>query len=129
MRGVTPQSAEQPFTLRQMAPTKRRWWIPYVIAGLVLALAGGGYALTRDDPIHGSVSACQDAVRRELKTPSTARFSEDRIVEQSRATFYVRGVVDAENSFGAPLRNRYECIVNQSGQSWQVADVSLLAWP
>lgn len=52
MRGVTPQTPyvpgpvrpEEPFTLQQMAPPKRRRWLPAVVAGIVLALVGGGYA-------------------------------------------------------------------------------------
>lgn len=127
-----PGSTEQPFTLQQMASAKRRRWIPYVVAVAALALGGVGtlaYAATRGDVVSGSIAACQEAVRRQLQTPATAKFSEDRVVEQSGATSYVHGVVDAQNGFGATLRNRYECIANQTDDRWVVADVSLLAWP
>jgi hypothetical protein len=118
--------------LQRMAAPRQRKWMPFAVAGLALALAGAGlgaYALSRPEPADGSITACQDAVREQLKTPATAKFSEDRVVEQSGATFYVHGIVDAENSFGATLRNRYQCIANQSGTRWQVVDVSLLEWP
>jgi hypothetical protein len=118
-----------------MAPTRRRphWalWLGIGVVALGLAGATGVY-LTRDAGPEGSspaIAACRDAVRRDLKTPATARFSEDRIVEQTGATHYVHGVVDAQNSFGATLRNRYECIANQDGDRWTVANVSLLDWP
>lgn len=131
LRGVTPHTSEQPFALQQMAPKKRRC-IPFAIAGLVVALAAGGYAayaLTRTEAEPGAITACRDAVRQQLKTPATAAFTEDRITEQSGATAYVRGVVDADNEFGATLRKRYQCIANQSGGRWTVVDLSLLPWP
>lgn len=133
-----PGPTEQPFTLQQMATpnaARRRRWLPFAVTALVLALAGGGYAayaLTHpgpSEPASGSIAACQDAVRKQLRSPSTAKFSEDRVVEEAGATHYVHGVVDAQNGFGAMLRNRYECIANQSADRWSIADVSLLAWP
>jgi hypothetical protein len=116
-------------------PSRPRWILPLVIAVVVLAIAavGVGVALVLREPgsdtSNAAIEACQDAVRKQLRSPSSAKFSEDRVVERAGATHYVHGVVDAQNGFGAMLRNRYECIANQQGASWSVANASLHDWP
>jgi hypothetical protein len=60
-------------------------------------------------------SACQEWVRLSLKAPSTAKFQREGRETGPRigadSTLWIsRGFVDAQNSFGAQLRNRYECV-------------------
>lgn len=62
--------------------------------------------------------ACQDWVRDRLKAPGTAKFvrgstETGRMTDTTR--WVSRGAVDAENSFGATLRNRYECVALVTG--------------
>jgi len=56
-------------------------------------------------------SASQQFVKEQLKAPSTAKFTYDpsTITKINDSTFYVIAIVDAENSFGAKIRNRYSC--------------------
>lgn len=51
----------------------------------------------------------QEIVKQYLKAPSTAKFASyaGSIVTQEGNLFYVTSYVDAQNSFGAMLRNRY----------------------
>jgi hypothetical protein len=63
----------------------------------------------RDRPVLAQIS-CENAVKRSLKAPSTAKFVGTKAVG-SGTTFRVTGEVDAENSFGAALRNTFECSV------------------
>jgi hypothetical protein len=60
-------------------------------------------------------SACYDAERAVtaiLKAPSTAKFQPctDVRISKDRKKVYVQGEVDAQNGFGAMLRNRYAVI-------------------
>lgn len=52
----------------------------------------------------------REGVLRQLKAPSTAKFpssSHASIIEYETNKFYVRGYVDAENSFGAKIRSNW----------------------
>ncbi len=64
--------------------------------------------------------SCKDAVRARLKAPSTADFPEPIDVTVSRknpADYSVSGAVDAQNGFGAKLRQNYTCGAH-AGISW-----------
>jgi len=81
--------------------------------------------LNNNDKSHLSTSAeivCQKFVTARLKAPSTAKFpstteqSVHTITGQTDA-FRVISYVDAENSFGAMIRNYYTCDVQYTGSS------------
>lgn len=55
-------------------------------------------------------AACQTVVKNNLKSPSSAKFVG---VPQSDGT-YIRGEVDAQNSFGAVVRNSFRCTIINS---------------
>lgn len=62
---------------------------------------------------------CQLYVENSLKSPSSADFphsGEANIVETSPNIFEIRSYVDAQNSFGAMLRNYYFCKIQYVGQ-------------
>lgn len=63
-----------------------------------------------------AVAACdraQEAVRAQLKAPSTAEFPSClwsdayQLRSNDQVTYFVTGYVDAQNSFGAKLRSRF----------------------
>lgn len=68
------------------------------------------------------MTGCKFAIRNQLKAPSTARFPGPFSVDFT-APQYVSGAniwvwyvpVDAQNSFGAMIRNRFKCLVRASG--------------
>lgn len=65
-----------------------------------------------DDPTlqrHGAQSACEDWVRDQLKAPSTADFT--GVTTVGSGPWVVTGSVDAQNSFGAKIRNTWTCNV------------------
>jgi hypothetical protein len=76
-----------------------------------------------------AVMACtftQKIVRSHLKAPATAEFpscygsSRDEYyvrANKDRDTFIVPGYVDAQNSFGAKIRTRYEAIMSRTGSA------------
>jgi hypothetical protein len=61
---------------------------------------------------------CQSFVKQNLKAPSTAEFpsiSEATIVHTQSNQWSVSSYVDAQNSFGAPLRSTFDCQVSYNG--------------
>jgi hypothetical protein len=77
--------------------------IPFV-AGMIFGGGDGGGSNSRDAAL---VVACQSVVKNNLKSPSTAKFVG---VPKSDGT-YIRGEVDAQNSFGATIRNSFRCTI------------------
>ena len=74
----------------------------------------------------------QQFVERSLKSPSTAEFpyssSEGvRITYQGECKHKVAAYVDAQNSFGAMIRTRYEAVVqNEKGtETWRLLDLQM----
>lgn len=60
-----------------------------------------------------AIVACESEVRDQLKAPSSADLRSS--ASQSGERWIVVGTVDAENSFGAKIRNEFECSVGVSG--------------
>ena len=72
-----------------------------------------------------AIVACEDEVRERLKAPSTADLRSSATQDAS-GRWTVVGTVDAQNSFGATVRNEFRCGVGISGDyavatitSWQ----------
>jgi hypothetical protein len=77
----------------------------------------------------GAFYACQHFVEQVLKAPSTADFGlfeDSRVAPEGDDRYTVRGLVDAENSFGVPLRSTYTCEVKYAGGSWLPVSVPTL---
>lgn len=111
----------------------------FLIGAIAVSLAGCG-DLT---PEQKEAQACsptmayvmsQTFVKRGLKAPSTADFgsySDSQVIPmpagESACSFLVRGYVDAQNSYGAMIRNNYIVTVSKvKGQdSWTGKDMSI----
>ncbi|MEN8145256.1 MAG: hypothetical protein ABFS14_09925 [Gemmatimonadota bacterium] len=117
-----------------------------IAAVVVLGIAFYAYAYAGDGPSEdpprrpraerpehtdvGAFVACQNFVERNLKAPSTAKFA--RMGQSQIATrpgygqYRVVSYVDAQNSFGAMLRNEYTCDVSfVSGDRWRLVDLQM----
>lgn len=63
---------------------------------------------------HNETSAKVEAqfyVESLLRSPSTADFGGETATKTGKNTYHVEGYVDAQNGFGATVRNYYECDV------------------
>lgn len=71
----------------------------------------------------------QSFVKKILKAPATADFassSESQVERSGDNRFMVYSYVDAQNSFGAKLRNYYTCELQYVGDDkWKLIDVKL----
>jgi len=64
------------------------------------------------------------AVKEKLYAPATARFSDIRYTQVEDDTWIVCGYVDAQNLFGALIRQRFYCTLKYLGNDkWQAIDV------
>lgn len=74
-------------------------------------------------------SACESFVKRTLKAPSTATFAPHNVLQISgtgTGPWTVVGYVDAQNSFGAMLRQNYFCKVHFEGETAYPDDVRFI---
>lgn len=103
------------------------WWAGGLAALLVFAVVVGALTSDREDaeahPADEARFACEAWVRDELKAPSTAKFT-DGTSTGTDGDWELTGEVEAENSFGAPLRTSWTCAARIDGDDW-VGSVAL----
>lgn len=76
---------------------------------------------------YGARDVCEQFVEKRLKAPATAEF-ENTATTQAGDEWTVEGDVDAENGFGALIRNHYVCTVrptDAAGANWELVDVEM----
>lgn len=112
-----------PAAVDQPAPPARKRGAGWVVAGVVvIALCAIGFLARPDtggDAEYSAKIACRDFVKQRLKAPATADFT-DEVVNVDGQTYSVTGNVDAENSFGAKLRQTYTCVLEDAGSEWRL---------
>lgn len=64
----------------------------------------------------------QEAIKKQLKSPSTAQFNDIK-VQRNKTGVIVTGSVDAQNSFGAMLRNAFMVTINYDTKSVVTANI------
>lgn len=88
------------------------------IVVVVALLAGGAAAYQALSEESRAVEACEEDVRARLKAPSTAEFVDDPRVVEGADGYQVTGQVDAQNGFGAMIRNTYTCLAKKAPYGW-----------
>jgi hypothetical protein len=83
-----------------------------IIIIIVLAASNSGGNSAQLTQVTAQTS-CENMVRDQLKSPSSASFSNESEVGDSPVT--VTGVVDSQNSFGATLRSSFHCTGTPDG--------------
>lgn len=90
----------------------------FVIIGAVIYLFGGCDGCSNEVSTGEAQIMAKEFVKNSLKSPSTADFSNTSSQELSDKTFLVSGNVDAQNSFGAMLRNTFRVKLKYNGGEW-----------
>jgi hypothetical protein len=113
---------------------KKAGAVAYAIAGLFLVLLISGISNSPgvgNRPRYDSFNAqteCEKFVSRTLKAPASADFAPYRelaISGQGDGPWKVVGWVDAQNSFGAKIRNTYVCEVQFTGDTVNLVSMSI----
>lgn len=111
--------------------------LAWIVFALIVAFVAKNALLPNATPAMRTVDrtdACsisQTFVKRQLKAPSSAKFplwtEENCKVTQRERVWVVRSYVDAQNSFGAMLRNDYvaEMIYYPAKDSWELVSLVL----
>lgn len=98
------------------------------IVGLVVlmfAVGIGSLFIGNDDEGPDDVSdyevqaQCEKWVDKQLKSPSTAKYSDHAVRSAGEDAWTVSGAVDAENSFGAEIRSAWSCDIRLDGDTWR----------
>lgn len=58
-------------------------------------------------------AACRAAVLKQIKSPGTARWADDRVKLDDNGFYNITGHVDAQNGFGATVRLSFDCAPNE----------------
>jgi hypothetical protein len=98
---------------------------------LVLSILTTGNSKKEPDLRISASVACEEFVKRQLKSPSSADFpsyDETKVKVVDRNTFEIVSYVDSENSFGAKLRSSYYCMAkyNPDKDTWSGVDVKII---
>lgn len=78
------------------------------------------YTVSKDE-VSKYQSLCQEKVKEILKSPSTAKFPvyTEWGFKQEKNIFTVQGYVDAQNSFGAETRSKFQFIIDMNSDNIQ----------
>lgn len=90
-----------------------------VLIVIIITAAGAinaSHGPSEEDKQASAQVACEDVVKQNLKSPSTANFSNETTTG-SDGKYTIEGDVDAQNSFGAMLRNHFVCDTDGSTAS------------
>jgi hypothetical protein len=99
---------------------------------LVSSFCSSSSTLTQPAADHDAFTAyymCKQFVTDKLKAPKTAEFAsyaERDVTSIGPAKYAVVSYVDAQNGFGALIRNSYRCEVEWTGgKQWRLTDLSM----
>jgi hypothetical protein len=134
------------FRLAEHAPHQKRSLLPVVAAGLVAAILALGavfaYVAFRPDTTNGTavgklsvplslmLPLCHEQAKRPARAPATVQFSGESEPRESPGTgwWQLDGLIDAQNGFGALIRNRYSCTSQRTPTGWQGTQVTFSPW-
>ena len=88
---------------------RKNFIMPAITAVLVLALTGCAGEHDAD------IQKCEDKVKNTLQAPTTAQFSGVKATKHDFGVWTIEGDVDAQNSFGAMVRDTFSCVVDKNG--------------
>lgn len=100
-----------------------------IFVGLIVLCCVGAIIKSQvGDKEPGDVDArvmCEQFVEDRLKSPKSADYSGESVFREGDV-WVVTGKVDAQNSFGAMIRNSFKCRMTVSGDTWRLAEPVLM---
>lgn len=112
---------------------EKRHWFVFIIVGIaivffvVLLIKTNTGSKSKDSYGHDkfdAIAAAEHVVKDNLKSPSSAKFcsSDECKVKRDKNTWTVSGWVDADNSFGASIRNDFTVKITFTGKEKYTID-------
>lgn len=99
----------------------------FILLTIIMSAVERGKSGSTADMEWEAAFQCQQYAKSMLKAPATASFLAIRSQEKRALPnnkYRVRAYVDAQNSFGALIRNHYTCeIAHQGGDRWAVTSL------
>lgn len=124
-------AAQPPADHPEDSPRSRGGWIGAAVVVLVIvvigALSGGNGGSDGPDTgdKYGAQDVCKQFVKKRLKSPGSADFSETSTTGSGQL-WTVSGAVDSQNTFGGLVRNNYVCKVRHTaGENWRLVDMQM----
>lgn len=103
-----------------------------VLAGVTAACGGGTTSDSPTDRRFEAFDVCTQFVEDRLKAPATAKFrnpyqddGEVSFIAVPAGGWTVRSTVDAQNGFGALVRNDFICTVRPEGERWSLVTIKV----
>ena len=144
--GVVYEKLTDAYESKRYKPKKQFRLIPWklsadqistIAVGVVLALIVAGvfawelmpHTPSNPDPARVAATGfydCKQQVLSRLKAPSSAEFGDFDFASHQGNSYVLKSYVDAQNSFGAKLRNTFLCTVMVSGETARVTELQLL---
>jgi hypothetical protein len=87
----------------------KKLYVPIIIASIVLGLTGCAGEHEAD------IQKCEGKVKNTLQSPTTAQFSGVTTTKHDFGVWTIEGNVDAQNGFGAMIRDTFSCVVDKNG--------------
>lgn len=138
-KGAGPSA--RPSAAQQPSPQLTARWVAVIcllsipVIGLIVYVVVAGStptppaSWTPKSAIYGAKMACQKVGSDRLKAPASAQWgnlSEAYGEELTDGRYHVQLTVDAQNAFGALLRNTVDCRAKRSGDFFEVTSIKML---
>jgi len=98
-----------------------------ILVAMAIVLCGCSLEVKTGEDLHGAWAYAQMFVEKQLKSPATARFqpgavSAGAVRHIGNDEYEVSAYVDAQNGFGALVRQSFRCRVQrlQNGAKWRL---------
>lgn len=113
------------------SPSRKPRWPAYLVFGVLALVAIVSILISRPSDAKRAQDAafdrCEEYVTAKLKAPASADFGDASLLDHGAGRYTVTGSVDAQNSFGAMIRNRYSCELQVDGNgTWTAVDVDVV---
>lgn len=119
-----------PYPIEQPPPAEKNR-APVIIVALIVLIVAAAIVIvvlltSGPSDEQRAITACDDAVRSQLKAPSTAKFSGEHIVPTDAVGApMIKGSVDAENGFSAMIRTGFTCYMVTNNDVMSVSQTQI----
>lgn len=123
---TTPTPPEQGDTFTQATVTPPRQtglFAGLVVGAIVVAVCLLAAVFGHSDNSSEATAQCESWVSDRLVSPGSAKFSSEDAAAADKV-WTVTGTVDSQNLLGGLVRNRWTCVVRDTGHTWTLESLT-----